>query len=145
MAEREHLEDYGDPVFCPTNAVLNLLNGRWTLHIVRALLDGRKRFNDIARAQGINPRTLRERLRELEEEGVVTRTVLSAIPPHVEYDLTEKGRALNGIFQALAQWGMAWMKPKGAEWMDADESDEPSLNAATPGVETAIIREIQAN
>jgi DNA-binding HxlR family transcriptional regulator len=110
--------EFRDHVFCPTNAVLTLLSGRWTLHIVRALLDGKARFNDIARAQGINPRTLRERLRELEAEGVVTRTVVSEIPPHVEYALTEKGKALNGIFEALAQWGIAWMRPKGAELVD---------------------------
>ncbi len=116
--------DYGDHFFCPTNAVLTLLSGRWTLHIVRALLDGRARFNDIARAQGINPRTLRERLRELEEEGVVTRTVVSLFPPHVEYALTEKGRALNGVFEALAAWGLAWMRPKGAELVGGSEETE---------------------
>lgn len=127
----EHSEEYGDPVFCPTNAVLNLLSGRWTLHIVRALLDGRKRFNDIARAQAINPRTLRDRLRELEEEGVVTRTVVCAMPPHVEYALTEKGRALNGIFEALAQWGITWMRPKGAELMDNQEPEAISPTMAT--------------
>lgn len=110
----------GDGIFCPTNAVLNLLNGRWTLHIVRALLEGHRRFNDIARTLGINPRTLRERLRELEAEAVVTRTVVSAIPPHVEYALTPKGEALNGIFEALAQWGRTWMHPKGPELVGGD-------------------------
>lgn len=113
-----------DHVFCPANAVLNLLNERWTLHIVRTLLDGKKRFNEIARANGINPRTLRERLVALEAEGVVTRTVLATMPPHVEYELTEKGMALNGIFNDLAAWGRQWMKPKGAELVgDAPDAD----------------------
>ena len=112
--ETEHHGAHGDDVFCPANAVLNLLNGRWTLHIVRALLDGHRRFNDIARTQGINPSTLRERLRDLEEEGVVTRTVVSEIPPHVEYALTPKGEALNCIFGALADWGRTWMTAEGA-------------------------------
>ncbi len=100
-----------DPIYCPVNATLNLLNARWTLHIVRTLLEGKKRFNEIARANGINPRTLRARLRELEEEGAVRRTVISSIPPNVEYELTEKGLALNCIIEALAQWGQTWMKP----------------------------------
>lgn len=103
----------GDDIFCPTNAVLDLLSERWTLHVVRALLEGRCRFNDIARALDVNPTTLRDRLRALEEEGVVTRTVVSAFPPHVEYALTEKGRALNEILEALARWGRTWMKPPG--------------------------------
>ncbi len=102
-------------VFCPANAALSLLSERWTLHIVRTLLEGRKRFNEISRALGISPATLRERLRVLEAQEVVVRTVISAMPPNVEYALTEKGMALNGIFEALAQWGRDWMHPKGEE------------------------------
>jgi len=104
--------DQASEVYCPANAALNLLNERWTLHIVRALLTETKRFNEIGREIGINPATLRERLRELEEEEVVTRTVISQMPPHVEYALTEKGKALNCIFEALAEWGRTWMRPK---------------------------------
>ncbi len=113
-------------IFCPANAVLNLLSGRWTLHIVRSLLDGKTRFNEIARANGLNPVTLRERLRGLEEEGVVTRTVVSEMPPHVEYTLTAKGLALNGVFESLAQWGRDWMHPKGAELVDAPLEERES-------------------
>jgi DNA-binding HxlR family transcriptional regulator len=98
-----------DEVFCPVNATLSLLNRRWTLHIVRALLDGKKRFNEIGRAYGINPRTLSERLRNLEAEGLLTRHVISNMPPNVEYELTEKGRALNRIVEELAEWGVKWM------------------------------------
>jgi DNA-binding HxlR family transcriptional regulator len=119
-----------EPLFCPINAVMNLLNGRWTLHIIRALLDGKKRFNDLGRTQGINPSTLRDRLRELEEEGVVTRTVLSVFPPHVEYGLTEKGEALNCIFEALAQWGVTWMRPKGEELVEESPSDLPEYRSS---------------
>src|SRR5438874_7422161 len=99
-----------DPIHCPVNATLDLLNRRWTLHIVRSLLAGKKRFNEIARENRINPRTLRERLRMLEAEGAVKRTVISTLPPNVEYELTAKGKALNCIFEALAEWGVAWMK-----------------------------------
>ena len=116
-------------MFCPANAALSLLSERWTLHIVRALLGRKKRFNEIAREIGLNPATLRERLRALEEESVVTRTVLSTMPPHVEYELTPKGQALNGIFEALADWARTWMKPKGAELVDPPLDDAADLVA----------------
>ncbi len=114
MEQHEH--DSG--LFCPANAALTLLSERWTLHIVRALLGNKKRFNEIARELGLNPATLRDRLRALEEKGVVTRTVISLIPPHVDYALTVKGQALNGIFESLADWGRTWMHPRGAELLE---------------------------
>ncbi len=114
-------------VYCPVNAALSLLSERWTLHLVRSLLGGARRFNEIAREIGLNPVTLRERLRALEEEEVVTRTVISVMPPHVEYALTPKGQALHGIFEALAEWSLTWMKPKGAEIIDAPEDDAADL------------------
>jgi DNA-binding HxlR family transcriptional regulator len=130
MSEHQKQEQ-GSEIFCPANAVLNLLSGRWTLHIVRSLLEGKTRFNEIGRANGLNPATLRERLRALEEEGVVTRTVVSAMPPHVEYTLTEKGLALNGIFEELAQWGRDWMRPKGAALVDISiEECQTAIGAA---------------
>ena len=125
--EQHKREEHGPDLFCPINAALNLLSERWTLHIVRALLGSKKRFNEIARALGLNPATLRERLRALEEEGVVTRTVLSTMPPHVEYELTPKGQALNGIFEDMAQWAITWMKPKSAEWVDPVIDDAADL------------------
>lgn len=100
-----------DELFCPMNATLDLLNQRWNLRIVRSLLDGKKRFNEISRENGINPRTLRDRLKDLEEEGIISRTVISTMPPNVEYSLTEKGLALNCIFEALSEWGRKWMQP----------------------------------
>ena len=114
-------------IFCPVNAALNLLSERWSLHIVRSLLGSKKRFNEIAREIGLNPATLRERLRALELEGVLTRTVITQMPPHVEYALTTKGQALNTIFEALGDWGRTWMRPKGAELVDAPSSMEPEI------------------
>jgi DNA-binding HxlR family transcriptional regulator len=102
------------PTFCPIAATLDLLHERWTLHIVHALLLGKKRFNEIGHALGgVNPRTLRERLRGLEAEGIVERRVLRDIPPWVEYELTEKGRALEAVMNAMATWAKAWViEPK---------------------------------
>ena len=119
----EH-QDHTSDIFCPANAALNLLSERWTLHIVRALLGQTKRFNEIAREIGINPATLRERLRALEQQEVLTRTVISAMPPHVEYALTEKGQALNCIFEALADWGRTWMKPPNGRSLESERGGE---------------------
>jgi DNA-binding HxlR family transcriptional regulator len=98
------------PTFCPIAETLNLLHEKWTLHIVHALLLGKKRFNEIGHALGgVNPRTLRERLRSLEEEGIVTRHVISTMPPWVEYELTAKGHALQPLMDAMAEWSRNWV------------------------------------
>jgi DNA-binding HxlR family transcriptional regulator len=97
-------------IYCPVAATMNLLNQKWTLHIIRELMSGKKRFNELAHRVGnVNSRTLRERLRCLEEEGVVVRQVVNTIPPWVEYELTEKGHALNSVIESIAAWGFRWM------------------------------------
>lgn len=101
--------DNGGDLFCPADATLDLLSHRGAMHVLRSLLTGTRRFNEIAREKHLNPSTLRERLRELEDQGVVERTVVSAMPPNVEYKLTPKGQALSGVFESLDAWGRAWM------------------------------------
>lgn len=98
-------------IYCPVAATMDLLNGKWTLHILRELMVGRKRFNELSRALGnVSSRTLCCRLRALEEEGIVVREIKHTIPPWVEYELTEKGRALNEVIESLARWGEEWMQ-----------------------------------
>ena len=100
----------GMSVMCPVAATLDLLNGKWTLHILRELMDGRKRFNELARALGpCSSRTLCCRLRSLEEQGILVREVKNTIPPWVEYELTEKGRALNHVIDSIVEWGNRYM------------------------------------
>jgi DNA-binding HxlR family transcriptional regulator len=70
------------------------------------------RFNEIARELNINPRTLCQRLRELEDAAIGERNVVSEMPPNVEYRMTEKGQALNSILDSLEDWGKAWMDRK---------------------------------
>lgn len=97
-------------VFCPVRATMDLLGQKWSLHIVRELVEGKKRFNQLAQSLGgVNSRTLRKRLLGLEREGIILRRVLSQIPPWVEYELTQKGRTLNRVVEAIAQWGRRWM------------------------------------
>ena len=120
--------------FCPVNAALTLLNGRWTPHIVHELLGGQSHFNEMARAIGVNPRTLRERLKELEDEGIVNRHVVTMMPPKVEYSLTEKGRALGDVFAAMAVWGRTWIEnPKLALPCPSSAAELVDLSLEIPG------------
>jgi len=106
-----------DSTLCPVHATIDMLSRRWTLHIVRALLQGTKRFNQLSRELGVNPRTLKSRLSLLEHDGVVQRIVVCAMPPMVEYRLTKKGMELHEIIEHISLWGQAWAAgiPSGEE------------------------------
>ena len=91
---------------CPVACSLDLLGERWTLLIVRDLLRGRGRFQELLDAlPGIAPNVLSDRLKLLEEAGIVTRRFYSQHPPRAEYVLTEKGKELGVVVGALASWG----------------------------------------
>jgi DNA-binding HxlR family transcriptional regulator len=100
---------------CPVAKSLELVGERWTLLIVRDLLDGRGRFQDLlASLEGIAPNLLSERLKLMEEHGLVTRRFYSDHPPRAEYVLTEKGRELGHVVGALAVWGSRHVHPQSA-------------------------------
>jgi DNA-binding HxlR family transcriptional regulator len=85
---------------------MSLLNGKWTLHILHELSARKRRFNELSRALGaVSSRTLCQRLRVLEDEGILVREIKNTIPPWVEYDLTEKGRDLTQALRCIAEWG----------------------------------------
>jgi DNA-binding HxlR family transcriptional regulator len=91
---------------CPVTHTLNLMNGKWTLLVVRELLDGTKRFTEIRRRLAdLNPRTLAERLKLLERDGIVVRQAFAEVPPRVEYSLTPRGRSLASVLEAMGEWG----------------------------------------
>lgn len=96
---------------CPIEPAAHIIGQKWTLQIVYFLLDSSSmRFCELQdRLGGVNPSTLSSRLKMLEEEGIVRRTQVSAIPPHVEYSLTEKGRNLEDVIRAVTQWSNAWL------------------------------------
>lgn len=82
------------------------LDGKWTILIVRDLMGGTKRFGELRRSlTGISPKTLTDRLRGLEEHGLVDRRIFAEVPPRVEYSLTDAGRTLEPVLVALARWG----------------------------------------
>lgn len=85
-----------------------VLDGKWTILVIRDLLPGTRRFGELrASLTGISPKTLTDRLRDLEATGLVQRTMYAEIPPRVEYELTERGRALGPVLAALADFGRA--------------------------------------
>ncbi|MDJ1473796.1 winged helix-turn-helix transcriptional regulator [Xanthocytophaga flava] len=85
---------------------LEVLNGRWKLQILIALLNGKRRFKEIAREiEGISDRMLSKELKELETNHLVTRVVIDAFPPVVEYTATTHAESLHKVIYALKEWG----------------------------------------
>jgi DNA-binding HxlR family transcriptional regulator len=92
--------------FCGITYALNLLGGRWKLLIVYKLGKGQLRFSELKKIlPHITDRMLTLQLRELERDGLVTRTVFAQVPPRVEYALTASARALSPSLHALEAWG----------------------------------------
>jgi DNA-binding HxlR family transcriptional regulator len=89
---------------------VELIGGRWTGAMIQLLLNGRLRFAELRAAiPEISDRMLSERLRELETEGIVARRVVPETPVRVEYELTEKGRALEQALAAVGRWAERWI------------------------------------
>jgi DNA-binding HxlR family transcriptional regulator len=94
-----------EPVPLEIRETASLLERRWQLSILYAALTGALRFNEFADAvAGISPRMLSERLRDLEAAGLVQRTVLPTSPPTVEYRLTDRGRRLSPLIEAMREY-----------------------------------------
>lgn len=92
---------------CPIQRAANVLEGKWTMLILRELLSGTKRFGELrAEILGVSPKTLTERLRILEEQGIISRQIYPEIPPRVEYSLTELGEKVRPIIEAMSVWGV---------------------------------------
>lgn len=97
-----------ESAYCPVRASLALLGQKWVPRIIHELMGGKRRFNELAHAVGgCNSRTLRDRLRVLEELGIVHREIVATMPPWVEYQLTPAGRELGEALAGLAAWGRA--------------------------------------
>lgn len=94
---------------CSIEKALDILGGKWTFLIIRDLFSGTKRFGELRKSlSGVSPKTLSERLKELEEKGVITRVAYPTVPPTVEYSLTEKGKSLKPIIKEMKLWGAKW-------------------------------------
>jgi DNA-binding HxlR family transcriptional regulator len=124
--------------YCPSyHHAAELVGRRWNGVIIRALLLGATRFSEIAeQIPEMSDKMLASRLRELEDEGVIRRTVAPTVPVRVDYSLTEKGQDLHRAIRALAEWADYWM-PEGAEdWTvstkEARDQTRPTANARMP-------------
>lgn len=101
--KRSNLDDTGN---CQrVSDLLQRIGDKWTVLVVRELGDGPRRFNEIRRALGsISQKMLTTTLRNLERDGLVTRTVFPTVPPRVDYELTALGRDLGAPIKGLAEW-----------------------------------------
>ena len=94
---------------CPIERSVRVLDGKWTLLILRELFNGVRRFGQLREAlTGISPKTLTDRLRAMEYQGIVERKVFAEVPLRVEYSLTPLGRTLAPVIDSLQEWGTRW-------------------------------------
>jgi DNA-binding HxlR family transcriptional regulator len=106
-------------MFCPAAHAIGILQEKWTLFIVRSLLDGSKGFNELRRELDCNPSTLSDRLDTLERAGIITKTIHSTMPPRTSYELTEAGVALQGVIGAIDTWARAYLERPEPELIEA--------------------------
>ena len=117
--------------FCPVHDAIQLLQEKWTLHIIRALLPGPLGFNELGRAAGgCNPATLAQRLDRLETQGILTRTVESMMPPRTSYRLSCSGYELQEVIDAIDRWGRRNISQPGGDAKAAAEPAQPQAGAA---------------
>lgn len=91
---------------CPVETTLTLIGDKWKVLILRDLLPGTKRFGELKKSIGnVSQKVLTAQLRTMEDSGLLNRTVYAEVPPKVEYSLTELGRSLKPILDALQNWG----------------------------------------
>lgn len=96
------------------NDTMNVISGKWKLPIIGSLLFNKKRFTEIQRnIQGITPRMLSKELKELELNGIVTRTVYDSQPVTIEYELTPSARTLSEVLDKMVEWGVRHRKQSG--------------------------------
>lgn len=94
---------------CPVETTLTLIGDKWKVLILRDLLPGTKRFGELKKSIGsVSQKVLTAQLRDMEEKGLLTRTVYAEVPPRVEYTLTETGYSLRPVLDAMADWGNAY-------------------------------------
>ena len=94
---------------CPVETTLTLISDKWKVLILRDLMPGTKRFGELKKSVGnVSQKVLTSQLREMEQSGLLIRTVYPEGPPRVEYTLTDLGRSLKPILDAMQSWGEAY-------------------------------------
>jgi DNA-binding HxlR family transcriptional regulator len=103
-----------DEISCPVTATMQVLGGKWKAILINAIYHtSPARFGELKRSvKGITQSMLTQQLRELEEDGIISRKIYAEIPPRVEYTLTEFGLTLSPIMQSMAMWGKEYRMKK---------------------------------
>ena len=96
---------------CPVETTLTLISDKWKVLILRDLMPGTKRFGELKKSIGtVTQKVLTAQLRQMEASGLLTRTVYAEVPPRVEYPLTDLGRSLRPVLDAMEAWGKAYQE-----------------------------------
>ena len=105
---------------CPIEAAVNLIGHKWKVLILRNLLNtNHQRFSDLLRGiTGISQKMLTQQLRQMEQDGLITRKIYAEVPPKVEYSLTELGWSLQPILESISLWGKDYLKKQGKSLAD---------------------------
>lgn len=112
MVSKEQRHVSYDRPACPVEATLEMIGGKWKGIVLYYLLDGRMRFSELFRQIGcVTERMLTKQLRELEASGLIKRIIHAEVPPRVEYELTEEGKTLKPVINALKDWGVTHALP----------------------------------
>ena len=91
---------------CPVETTLTIISDKWKVLILRDLMTGTKRFGELKKSIGnVSQKVLTSQLRQMEESGVVSRKIYPEVPPRVEYSLTDLGKSLKPILDAMWDWG----------------------------------------
>ena len=108
--KRERCEKENKFGICPFVTAQQLLSGKWAILILESLVNGPKRFNQIQKEIDVTQATLATHLRQLEEEGLLTRTVYPEVPLRVEYELTDIGREFKPVLDSIETWGVKYIE-----------------------------------
>lgn len=96
---------------CPVATTVGVIGNKWKLLIMRDILTGPKRFGELRKSlDGISQKVLTDSLRDMENDGIITRTVFPEVPPRVEYSLSELGETMRPIMSAMEIWGADYKK-----------------------------------
>lgn len=107
ISEIKKVKKCQDAYILAVNDTINVIQGKWKMPIIGSLLFGKKRFKELGREiPKITPRMLSKELRDLEINGIISRTVHDTIPVKVEYELTESGRSFERVMDVMLKWGL---------------------------------------
>lgn len=111
ISELKSIKECSSSYILAVNDTINVISGKWKAAIISSLLFGKKRYGELEKGiPKITPRMLSKELRDLEANGIVSRTVIGSIPVTVEYELTNSGYAFRDVLDVMLEWGLQHRK-----------------------------------